>query len=297
MSRTFLSVLVGLGLTLGCAPLDDDFVNDELANEEFFDGVDLIEVPFTPSLEEFPNLPTRELAAEDEGDGVETPLPPDRGVPVAVCLERTLDFDTCADGEIIAAGDDLADLYAGYGVTITAYDYDGATEGTALAFNTSAPTGGDDDLGTPNAAFGGPGIGAGGATTNDTAMGNVMIRAENTTDRDGDGLVDDPDDHARGARFVLDFNGDVCVDQADLLDIESRERPAEFVLYDADGEEIAAYEGGGLGDNSVEQLEMRDCGVRQLVIFLRGSGAVDNIDLCVPLIELRPDPIPGRERG
>lgn len=273
MSRTSISILLGLLTLAACAPLDDDFnTGGELTEYDAleYEALEAANLGEALELRQLPVLPSAEV--EEEGEVM---------IP---CIENTLDFDTRPGGRPILAGEDLTNVFSSLGITIRATDYAGAVAGNAIVFDTSAPTGEDHDLGTPNEAFGGPGIGAGGADTNDIALGNVMIRAEDMVDADGDGLVDDPDDHGRGARLVLEFRRDACIDSADLLDVEDRERPAEFVMFDADGVEIASYEGGGLGNNSVEGLEMGDCGVRELVIFLRGSGAIDNINVCVPAI-------------
>ncbi len=277
MSRKSLPVLLALLTTTACAPLDDDFVTDELGNEIVLDDIlGATDVRFTPPLVELPELPNFNTVVEGEDEVI---------VP---CRDTTLDFDVRPGGRVLLAGEDMTNVYAALGVTISTFNYAGTSASTGISFDSENPTGGDFDLGTPNAAFGGPGIGDGGADTNDTALGNVLIRAENTVDGDDDGRVDEPDDHAHGARFVIDFRKDTCIDRADLVDVESRERPAEFVMFDGDGVEIASYVGGGLGNNSVEELSMGDCGIRQLVVRLRGSGAIDNLEVCLP-------PIPNTE--
>ncbi len=69
----------------------------------------------------------------------------------------------------------------------------------AVVFDSSCPpsglprdcSGNDADLGTPNQEFGGPGRGVGGARSNDTALGKLLIVAENLADEDEDRLVDE----------------------------------------------------------------------------------------------------------
>ena len=62
-----------------------------------------------------------------------------------------------------------------------------------ISFDSGNPTGGDRDLGTPNQAFGGPGVGSGGEPgmpgENNTALHNVLIIAEDVGDANQDGLV------------------------------------------------------------------------------------------------------------
>ena len=80
----------------------------------------------------------------------------------------------------------------------------------AIIFDTANPTGGDPDLGTPNSDFGGPGLGVGGKSgspfQNDAALGNALIIAENLTDANGDGLIDDPDDEGGIFPVTLAFD-------------------------------------------------------------------------------------------
>ena len=134
MSRTLLFIL--LGLLTACAPLGDEFNTNELGEDWALDDLHAAELPFAPPLSELPNLPSPALVIED-GDGVVIPEPPDRGEVIVECVDLTLDFDTCADGTVILPGDDLEGVFADYGVIITAFDYDGSTTGTAIAFNSA----------------------------------------------------------------------------------------------------------------------------------------------------------------
>jgi hypothetical protein len=194
-----------------------------------------------------------------------------------------LDFDVDADGLAILPGQDITDAYASWGVQIDTYT--AGSPGLGIAFDSSAPTGGDDDLGTPNVDFGGPGVGAGGGAgqpgQNDAALGNLLISAENSVDADCDGLVDDPDDHAAGAWFGLLFDEESCVFGLDFVDVEAGEGPSELYFYDVAFNLVATYAYPGLGGNSVQHVDVDICGVWAMGIALYGSGAVDNIDLCV----------------
>lgn len=74
--------------------------------------------------------------------------------------------------------------------------------GVAMVFDSSNPSGGDTDLGSPNESFGGPGIGGAGEMgmpfENSQAHGNVLIISE-------DGNGNDPDDNRNGGFITLDF--------------------------------------------------------------------------------------------
>ncbi len=210
------------------------------------------------------------------------------GNGIGDCLEACpmlLDFDSDPDGLPIYAGADLTEAYADWGIHVDVYYPNGVDPSLGIAFDSSDPSGGDFDLGTPNEDFGGPGIGDGGglgeAGENALDLFNLLIVAENTTDADGDGLVDTPDDNAVGGWFEFTFDGETCVESLDLVDIEASEAPTDILLYDASGALITTVAAGGLGGNSVEQVTVQECGVRDMVIHFSGSGGVDNIALCV----------------
>ena len=198
------------------------------------------------------------------------------GNGVADCLEecpRILTHDSDPFGNPIVAGQRLEDVYGAWGVQLVA---DSATN-AAIAFDSSNPTGGDPDLGTPNESFGGPGVGSGGSS-NSSSLGNLVILAERLNDGNSDGLVDNPDDDARGGSLQYDFIEPMCVFGMDLIDLEGREA-ATIILEKWDGSRVA-LNGAGLGNNSVEHFTTDECGVVSMHVNLVGSGAIDNLELC-----------------
>ncbi len=123
----------------------------------------------------------------------------------------TIDFEGLDPGTIVS------ELSSGKGITgdmtgtigVFAYNPDfGPSTNAAVVFDSSDPSGGDDDLGTPNENFGGPGVGDAGETTNKVALGHILIIAEDLVDKNpADGLVDDPDDaDNKGAYIDFDFS-------------------------------------------------------------------------------------------
>jgi hypothetical protein len=212
---------------------------------------------------------------EDTSPPEDTAPPEDTSPPEPTCIE--LDFDTDAGGAPILAGQDVAEVYAGWGVHVATWDAGRVYAGLGIAFDSSNPPGTDYDLGTPNEMYGGPGVGAAGAS-NDIALHNLLIRAESTTDADGDGLVDIPDDHVYGATFVITLDAPWCLTSIDFVDID--ENPASLVLLAADGGELITIATSLHGDNSRETIEPGTCEVSSLEISLAGSGAVDRITLC-----------------
>ncbi len=203
----------------------------------------------------------------------------------AARAEETLDF------EALAAGSVAAEVFSRSGlgpVGVRGVNSRLGDRNAALIFDSSRPTGGDLDLGTPNerCPSGGPGRGASGGLgsqhANCRALSHVLIVAESLTDSDGDGLVDDPDDEqvqrSDGvARLELDFArfGSVSLIELTVLDFE---RAARARLFDPAGKLIRSVPIQPTGDNGVARRSFgASSGVARLEIELRGSGAIDNV--------------------
>jgi hypothetical protein len=157
----------------------------------------------------------------------------------------------------------------------------GGGPNSLLLFDSQNPTGGDDDLGTPNVDFDGPGVGWGGSSgrpgENDTSWGNLVIVAENLKDCDDDGLVDDPDDEAGGGVIIFEFERAVVVLRIVLVDIDYDES-AEVRLYDESGL-AATLSAQALGNNSVQTLDGgAQLGIHRMEIELSSSGAVAEVE-------------------
>ncbi len=145
----------------------------------------------------------------------------------------------------------------------------------AMIFDSSNPTGGDYDIGTPNEVYGGPGIGDGGAS-NDTALGNVLILSEDLDSNDPDDIFE------VGASFVFDFsaNDNVTLNSFDILDIEESSNPTVVNLYDIDENLLFSKAITPGGDNSKTTVNLEDTSnVAYMEIIMNSSGAIDNIAL------------------
>ena len=186
-----------------------------------------------------------------------------------------INFDTDADGAALAAGTIIDDEFAGYGITVSTND----STRPAMIFDSSNPTGGDVDLGTPNQDFGGPGVGAGGASgeigENSVAEGNILIISE-------DGDQSDPDDNAAGGTLIFDFATPYKVASVTLIDIENTSETYEVRAYDAAGSLISTSTALGLGNNSREQVLVNADNVSRLEIQMSSSGGVANLDIVCP---------------
>ena len=191
------------------------------------------------------------------------------------------DYETDAAGNPIVAGQDLTSAYSAWGADLVVWNSQNmSTTGLGIAFDSSNPTGGDWDLGTPNQAYGGPGVGSGGAS-NTLPLGNLLISAENFVDANGDGLIDVPDDDASGAWFEYFFDAPTCIFSVTNVDGGDGTANPDLIAYDANGSQIEWINIPGVGDNGVVTSTFQVCGVDHIMYDIYGSGALDNLVLCV----------------
>ena len=191
--------------------------------------------------------------------------------PPSICLP-TIDFENDADHLPLHSGDVITDQFAALGVHVST---DHPEAHPAMVFDSGNPTGCDTDLGTPNSAFGGPGIGIGGHNgpgVNSTALQNVLIISE-------DGNSNYPDDNAGGGTLIFSFDDPVMLDEVGLLDIDNSQG-ATVRAYNAYGSLIASQPAAGYGNNSVEWVTLSAVGVSRLEIELTGGGAVTELVFC-----------------
>jgi len=150
----------------------------------------------------------------------------------------------------------------------------------AMIFDSSNPTGGDLDLGSPNQAFGGPGQSEDGdQPSNDSALGNVLIITENfdTTDPD--------DSYVEGSLYHFDFsgygNGEVTMVGFDMLDLDAPGANGALTvvrLYDVFHNLLFEKTLDYAPDNAKQYIDLEETqGVTRMVIELNNSGAIDNI--------------------
>ena len=208
------------------------------------------------------------------------------------------------DFEGLAAGQIIGNISSGNGISgdlkgsVEVFGFSpafGAGTNAAVIFDSSCPPGGvpsdctgrDDDLGTPNQVFGGPGVGAAGEITNDTPLGNVLIIGENLVDADNNGLVDDPDDaDLVGMFYNFDFSkvkggGTVTINSVTVTDIEQEE--GEFganIILTGPKIPTALISIPNTGDNGVVEITGIGVeGVRNMRIESNGSGSISAVTL------------------
>lgn len=172
---------------------------------------------------------------------------------------------------------------------------------TAVVFDSANPTGEDEDLGTPNEDFGGPGEGSAGEIgspfVNDKPLGNLLIVSEDLTDANNDMLVDDPDDSDRlDSELLFDFQAlsPVRIGGVTVIDVEPDEPFATVQFIGEEGRLLASFDLPEPGDNGVVAVGMNQSGVHQMVIRLNGSGAIDNI-LYLPENDCNENGVPDAE--
>lgn len=189
-------------------------------------------------------------------------------------LAEVLDFDEKASGEETRGGEFAETLFRERGVTFSCENAMLHGPDACILFETSEPTGGDRDLGTPNRSFGGPGRGEGGEAgkvgENWEAQHRVLIIAEDVKDCQPDGLVDDPDDSGKGGTIYAYFDAPVDLSFAMLLDISS-ETPLR--CRDASGQEQVVV-APALGENSFQRVALPCRDAVQFSMTLSRSGAL-----------------------
>lgn len=165
----------------------------------------------------------------------------------------------------VAAGLVLAEQWADVGLHVRAEALGGGAD-LAVAFDSSAPTGGDDDLRTPGAGTG-----------NDFAFGMLTIVAENDVDMDGDGLIDDPDDNEFGGNLVYTWDAPVAVASVTLVDVD--EPAGAMVRLFSAGVLLQSVTVPGLDDNNVQRVDTDpSLAVDELRVEFSGSGAVAEVE-------------------
>jgi cysteine-rich repeat protein len=193
--------------------------------------------------------------------------------------QMIIDFDDRSTGEWIT------NQYLGLGVEVSAINKHLSNHpDKAIIFNSSFPSVPDDiDLGTPNEAFGGPGVGIGVNAGKDNALKlhNLLIIAENDIDTSpADGFVDAPDDENAGGEFIFNFTSGVTIHELFIVDID---RPnSEMRVYDSGGGLIFTEPIFAVGDNSLQKIIRTDTNysARSLVVDLENSGAIDRLVFC-----------------
>jgi len=175
---------------------------------------------------------------------------------------ETLDFEL-APGEIEPApGQPIDNEWAVVGIGVSAANKRRGHPDLAIIFDGANPSGDDTDQFVPE-------------------LGQLLIIAENHFDGDGDGFIDDQDDEEGRGRLSFEFETDVTLFGATVLEVDGGEFDF-FEAFDGFGNSFGMLEIPTRGDNSVQmfQVEPPLAGVRKLGLILDGSCAVSRLRFC-----------------
>ena len=217
-------------------------------------------------------------------DGGHTPLDLDSNDPMLSGTEITLDFEEFAAGDTITGS---------RGVTVTLTGAGATCAEAVIAFDSEVPHGnGDDDLdlGTPNEAFGGPGVGRGGRSgpfRNDRPLGRLMVIQEDPDRPDAN--PDPVDDCDTGGTVALDFAGlsagGVMVGVISVLDVDDQAEAdgTTFRLFGAGNVLLREIHPPVTGANGVAAVNLGPtAGVLRLDVDQNESVAVSGVIFAVP---------------
>jgi cysteine-rich repeat protein len=217
------------------------------------------------------------------------------GVWATAVAQETIHFEGLQPGTIVSMV--VSDQGSG---PIVVYGANPLLAGlnAAVIFNSDERTGGDCDLGTPNAAFGGPGCGPAdaGPYVNDQPLHNLLILDTDLDPIDPQsGLVTDPDDldcsnmldglcaRVPGATATLTFDfgalGAVTVESLKIVDADGVGPDPRVEMYGADSGLLNVVDiPEDIPNNGVAPVDLESTpGVVRMIVFLQGSGAVDDI--------------------
>lgn len=194
-----------------------------------------------------------------------------------------LDFETDGSGNALEAGAFIDDEYkSAYGLTISSIKLaDGKVDPNhnTMIFDTANPTLEDDDLGTPNQLYGGPGNSHQDPpeeTNNTKPLGNVLIISQ-------DNNPNDPNDKADGGIMRFDWENPTQLNYIDLLDVDKADTRNKIRTYDEQGNLLHEYSVPARGNNSVQRLQLNgELASRMEMVFDpsadgSASGAIANI--------------------
>ena len=241
-----------------------------IGNEADRNGAVNVVTYYNPDPEE--NPPDEEVPPDEEN-------PPDEEVPPGpTCTSVQITFEEDAYGNPLQSGTMVNAQWHGVGIHVSAVNDKPGHPNQAIIFNSFNPTGGDNDLGGPNWGNGNLPM--------DIELGNLLIIAEDAVDSNSDGIVDDPDDEAKGGIIFFQSTESHCYFGFDLIDIEPNEANNGHLVINLDGG--GTYEvsfnnlpGAIFGNHSVNRFmiiaqQLGDT-FNEVEFHLNGSGAIDNL--------------------
>jgi hypothetical protein len=197
--------------------------------------------------------------------------------PLIPCSSIPITFEMDALGGPLAAGTVVSTQWHLFDIHISAVNNKAGHPNEVIIFDSNNPTGGDWDLGSPWDT---------GNLPSDTDLGNLLIIAEDLVDSNGDGLVDDPDDEAKGGTIIFQSNNSCSTLDFDFIDFEENQGNSGYVIINLEGGgslefDFRDFVGPLYGDNSANRVSIssEDIGgtFKQVEFHFIGSGAIDNV--------------------
>lgn len=219
-------------------------------------------------------------------DGRSNPLDPSPDPnpgPSPSGTELTIDFSEFAGGDTVTST---------HGVQLSLLAKGEGCADVAIAFDSSSPHGisNDDlDLGTPNQAFGGPGVGEGGGEgrfQNNRPLGNLLVIQEDPALDDAN--PDPQDDCDTGGTLAFDFRGlsaaGVTLSAITVVDVDNKKQGAsEFRLYGEGDAILEIVNPPVTRPNGVATIDFGNMsGVERMELEERISIAIARIVIMVP---------------
>lgn len=174
-----------------------------------------------------------------------------------------LDFSTDAEGKPLRIGDIVDNQFARYGLTISTHD---PTDHPARIIDSDKPSAANSNLGTPNQAFGGAGVGHGGDASspgrNAMPLGKVLVIANKSKAAD---QISQP------GQFVANWVSPVRVDRVQLRALTVG--GGEIVTYAADGSVIEQHAIDEAASDGSYVAEIGDEGVSRMDVTTIASSA------------------------
>jgi hypothetical protein len=205
-------------------------------------------------------------------------------------LAETLDFGAAL--QALDAGETVTQVTLENGASMTVWaENHGSGPDKCIVFDSSHPTGGDVDLGTPNEDFGGPGKGNGGEQgkegENAVALGKLLVISGNDEDANDDGRMDDPEDESDGGLLTLHFSHAGRL-SFKVVDVDKDEDEPHFTLY-KEGHEVGQAQGDEFGNNGVQPIDLSSFGdIDAIEMHLHSSVGIAAIQLDVVTVGTLP---------
>ena len=177
----------------------------------------------------------------------------------------------------IADGDIIDDEYNPWGLTIVG-ENTRRNMGVAVAFDSGHPTDGEEEFGTPNDDFGGPGKGNGGkagkAGENSKGKQNVLIIPERLQPEGRRG------EHFKGYEpdsGILYFKFDAPTFVESLRVLNNRGDTNTIRLFDVHGNVLRMLPIPDLGENGIQKIDVLTENVAEMRITMKKEAAVDDV--------------------